>query len=204
LFQPTVVYFNRSSTLCLTLVRRHAPLLTAALLLAVAPPVAAQPVQITDMEGRELRLARPAERVASIPIPMASTLIALDGSTRRLVGMHPLALSAIQEGILGRIFPEAARIPANITAPNFVPNIEALAATRPDLVIQWGGRGADIVRPIENAGLTVMLILYGTEERAPLHARRGHRHRSPRADRGTGRLARGGAAADRGCDLQHP
>jgi len=152
-------------------VRRHAPLLTAALLLALAPPVAAQPVQITDMEGRELRLARPAERVAAIPIPMASTLIALDGSTRRLVGMHPLALSAIQEGILGRIFPEAARIPANITAPNFVPNIEALAATRPDLVIQWGGRGADIVRPIENAGLTVMLILYGTEERARRYMR---------------------------------
>jgi len=151
--------------------RRHAPLLTAALLLALAPPVAGQPVQITDMEGRELRLARPAERVATIPIPMASTLIALDGSTRRLVGMHPLALSAIQEGILGRIFPEAARIPANITAPNFVPNIEALAATRPDLVIQWGGRGADIVRPIENAGLTVMLILYGTEERARRYMR---------------------------------
>ncbi len=132
---------------------------------------AAQPVVVTDMEGREVRLARPAERVASIPIPMASTLIALDGSVRRLVGMHPLAPSAIEEGILGRIFPEARRIPANITAPNFVPNVEALAATRPDLVIQWGGRGADIVRPLENAGLTTMLILYGTEERARRYMR---------------------------------
>jgi iron complex transport system substrate-binding protein len=151
--------------------RSALPALLLATLLGVPAPAPAQPILLTDMEGRELRLARPAERVASIPIPMASTLIALDGSTRRLVGMHPLALSAIEEGILGRIFPEAARIPANITAPNFVPNVEALAATRPDLVIQWGGRGADIVRPIENAGLTTMLILYGTEERARRYMR---------------------------------
>ncbi|MCS6932471.1 MAG: ABC transporter substrate-binding protein [Acetobacteraceae bacterium] len=142
-----------------------------ALFAALPLPLSAQPLAVTDMEGREVRLARPAERVASIPIPMASTLIALDGSTRRLVGMNPLALSAIEEGILGRIFPEARRIPANIAAPNFVPNIEALAATRPDLVIQWGGRGPDIVRPIENAGLTAMLILYGTEDRTRRYMR---------------------------------
>lgn len=140
-----------------------------AMLCLVALPAAAQipaPIVITDMENRELTLARPAERIASIPIPMASVLIALDGSPRRLVGINPLARSAIEEGILGRIFPEARRIPADITAPNFVPNIEALAATRPDLVIQWGGRGADLVQPITNAGLTTMLILYGTEARA--------------------------------------
>lgn len=128
------------------------------------PTNQAQPITLIDMEGREVRLPRPAERVSSIPIPMASTLIALDGSTRRLVGMNPLAKTAILEGILGRVFPQARDIPSDIAAANFVPNVEALAATRPDLVIQWGGRGNDIVRPITNAGLTTMLILYGTEE----------------------------------------
>ncbi|MDN3718500.1 hypothetical protein QW131_02860 [Roseibium salinum] len=41
--------------------------------------------------------------------------------------------------------------------------MEELAATRPDLVIQWAGRGPDYVDPILNAGLTTMLISYGTE-----------------------------------------
>lgn len=141
--------------------------LSASLAAAQAPPA----IVITDMENREVRLARPAERIASIPIPMASTLIALDGSPRRLAGVHPLARSAFDEGILGRIFPEARRIPADITAPNFIPNVEALAATRPDLVIQWGGRGPDIVQPIVNAGLTTMLILYGTEANARRYMR---------------------------------
>jgi iron complex transport system substrate-binding protein len=124
----------------------------------------AQPVALTDMESRPVRLARPAERIASIPIPVASTIIAFDGSTRRLVGMNAIAKSAILEGVLGRIFPEARRIPSDIVGRNFMPNVEALAAVAPDLVIQWGGRGDDIVRPLTNAGLTMMLILYGREQ----------------------------------------
>lgn len=129
----------------------------------MASAAAAEPVAFTDMMGRAVKLDKPAERIASIPIPLASTIIALDGSTKRLVGMNPLAKSAIQEGILGKIFPEAKAIPSDITGPNFVPNVEALAATRPDLVIQWGNYGEAIVNPVLNAGLTTMLVDYGTE-----------------------------------------
>jgi len=128
-------------------------------------PVLADPIVFTDHEGRVVSLPAPAQRIASIPIPMASTLIALDGSTERLVGMNPTARSAIVEGILGRIFPEARDIPSDITAPNFIPNVEELARVSPDLVIQWAGRGPDYVDPITNAGLNLMTILYGTEAR---------------------------------------
>ncbi|MFN4011714.1 MAG: ABC transporter substrate-binding protein [Pannonibacter sp.] len=129
----------------------------------LATAAQAEPIVITDHEGRTVELAAPAGRIASIPIPMASTLIAIDGATSKLVGMNPTAKSAIVEGILGTIFPEAKDIPSDITAPNFIPNVEELAATRPDLVIQWAGRGKDYVDPITNAGLTAMLISYGTE-----------------------------------------
>jgi iron complex transport system substrate-binding protein len=130
----------------------------------VAQGAGAEEIVFKDQENREVRLAKAAERIVSIVIPMASTVIALDGSTKKLVGMNPTAKSAVVEGILGKIFPEAKDIPSDVTAPNFVPNVEALTATNPDLVIQWGGRGNDIVAPITNAGLTAMLILYGTEE----------------------------------------
>lgn len=123
----------------------------------------AEPITIIDHEKRTVTLEKAAERIASIPIPMASTLVAMDGGTKRLVGMNPTAKSAIVEGILGRIFPEAKDIPSDITAPNFLPNVEELAATNPDLVIQWADRGKDLVDPITNAGLTAMLISYGTE-----------------------------------------
>ncbi|MCC5957010.1 MAG: ABC transporter substrate-binding protein [Natronohydrobacter sp.] len=92
-------------------------------------------------------------------------MIAIDGATDRLVGMNPTAKSAIVEGILGRIFPEARDIPSDITAPNFIPNVEELARVNPDLVIQWAGRGPDYIDPITNAGLNLMTIMYGTEDR---------------------------------------
>ncbi|MFN3647888.1 MAG: hypothetical protein ACK4S2_15525 [Gemmobacter sp.] len=87
----------------------------------VGGPAPADPISFVDHEGRDVRLPAPAERVASGP--MASTLIALDGATDRLVGMNPSARSAIVEGLLGRIFPEARDIPSDITAPNLIPNV---------------------------------------------------------------------------------
>ena len=129
-----------------------------------ATPLAADSITFMDHEGREVTLPAPAQRIASIPIPMASTLIAIDGATDRLVGMNPTAKSAIMEGILGRIFPEARDIPSDITAPNFIPNVEELARVNPELVIQWAGRGPDYIDPIINADLNLMTIRYGSEE----------------------------------------
>jgi iron complex transport system substrate-binding protein len=139
----------------------------ASILLALSPVAAfAQAIAITDQAGRAVVLDKPAERIVTIPMPMASGVIAIDGSADRLVGMNPLSLTALQEGILGRIFPEALSITDAVTGTDFVPNVEALAAANPDLVIQWGDRGPEIVDPILNAGLNALLISYGNEDNA--------------------------------------
>lgn len=65
---------------------------------------------------------------------------------------------------MGKMFPEALGVSDAVTATNFMPNVEALAAVDPDLVIQWGGRGPEIVDPITNAGLNALLITIGTED----------------------------------------
>ena len=145
------------------------PLLWASLpilatILAGTAQVGAQEIVVTDHENREVRLSAPAERIVTIPMPMASGVIALSGTADTLVGLNPLSLTAIREGILGKIFPDAANISDAVTGIDFVPNVEALAEVNPDLVIQWGGRGPEIVDPIVNAGLNTMLIKYGTEE----------------------------------------
>lgn len=141
----------------------HAGVFLAAI--ALTSVVQAEPISFTDHEQRAVELSAPAERIAVLPMPIPSTVIALDGGPDKLVGINPVAKTALVEGILGRIFPAAKDIPADITAPNFIPNVEELAATNPDLVIQWADRGPDYVDPIINAGLTAMLISYGTEEK---------------------------------------
>lgn len=135
---------------------------------AAASAAGAQPV--TDMAGRDLKLTKPAERVVTIPIPAASILIALDGGTRKLVGMHQSSKDAVLGSVLGEFFPEAKSIASNVvsgaTPTGFAPNVESIAGLRPDLVIQWGDRGPDLVQPLENAGIRTGLILYGNEQQA--------------------------------------
>ncbi len=121
-------------------------------------------VHFKDQFGRDITLAKPATRVVTIPIPAASTFMAMDGGTDKLVGMHPRSKTAILDGILGKIFPKAKAIPSDVVGKGFMPNVEAILATRPGLVFQWANLGDEVVKPMTNAGLTVATFNYGTEE----------------------------------------
>jgi iron complex transport system substrate-binding protein len=143
-----------------------------ALPLALGGAAFAQGIVLKDMKDREVRLAGPAQRIALLPFPAPSTVIAFDRDTRRVVAMNPGAKEAMVGGIFGRIFPAVAAIPTDVVGRDFMPNIEALAALRPDVVVQWGHRGDDIVKPLTNAGLTTLLIVYGQE--ANLRTYMGH------------------------------
>lgn len=128
---------------------------TLTLMLALLPAAWAQ-IHVEDQRGKRLTLAQPATRIVAIPIPMASVIMALDGSSRRLVGMHPSARQSIQEGFLRRVFPEALAIQADVTRGGmFTPNIESIMALQPDLVVQWT-EPADFIATLEGAGLTVV------------------------------------------------
>ncbi len=125
----------------------------------------AEPITIVDQRDRTVTLEGEVERAAIIPIPAASMFMAVDGSADRLAGMHQLSKAAIKGYILERFFPEALKIPSNLTGKgfSFVPNVEELLKLEPDLVFQWGHLNDDIIDPIVNAGLNVALIKIGQE-----------------------------------------
>jgi len=126
----------------------------AALLMSVS--LAWAQIRVEDQRGRTIELPKPAERIVAIPIPMASIIMALDGSSRRVVGMHPSARQSIQDGFLRRVFPEALSIQADVTRGGmFTPNLESILALRPDVVVQWT-EPADLIQAVEGAGLTVV------------------------------------------------
>lgn len=135
-------------------------LLRACLLICCAAGAQAG-VTVTDQNGRQVKIPDRVERVATLVIPAASMSIAVDQGPARLVGINPAARQEISEGLLGQIFPAAKRIRTDMAGQNFVPNVEAILATRPDLVIQWGDRGSGIVDPIARVGLPVLTFRYG-------------------------------------------
>ncbi len=116
---------------------------------------------LTDQNGRNLSVPEKVDRIASLVIPGASMVLTLDRGSDRLVGIHPTVRDDIKHGLLADLFPAIRDVPANMAGDGFAPNTEALLNARPDLVLQWGDKGENIIRPIETMGLTVLTLKYG-------------------------------------------
>ncbi|MBK1840344.1 ABC transporter substrate-binding protein [Azospirillum sp. YIM B02556] len=143
-------------------------LAAAALLLALAPSLGgAAEIRTTDLAGNEIVLSKPAERIVALPAPSAPTVMAADRSADRLVGMHQTVAEVAKGGLLGRLFPRLNQLPASLLSAGksaFMPNVEAIAALEPDLVLQRGELGPQVVSPLAEAGLKTALVVYGDEE----------------------------------------
>lgn len=116
---------------------------------------------VRDQRGKKLSLDGPAKRIVTLPMPAASIMIAVDRSANHLVGIHDASYAAAKQSILGAMFPEVLKIPHDIGTQDFAPNVEGILALKPDVVVQWANQGDEIVRPLENAGLTVLGVNYG-------------------------------------------
>lgn len=118
---------------------------------------------LTDQRGETVTLDGPAEKVAFTVMPAPSIFAAVDRSYDRIVGINSSTLKANQGGMFATMFPDSAQSPT-VAGNDFMPNVETLLELDPDVVVQWGDRGPDVVRPIEDAGFPVVGLEYGTQE----------------------------------------
>lgn len=122
-------------------------------------------MQVTDQRGTSVTIPEKVERIITIPIPAASMIFTLDGNGDRLAGMNPTSMSAIKKGILGKIDPQMLTIETDfIQGGQFEPNVEQVLNLRPDVVIQWAQYGESLYKPLEDAGIPVVCLKYGTQE----------------------------------------
>jgi len=119
-------------------------------------------LSVRDQRGETVLLDGPAEKVAFTVMPAPSIFAAVDQSYDRIVGINRSTLVANRGGMFATMFPESAE--STIVAGNdFVPNAETLLELDPDVVVQWGDRGDDVIDPIESAGFPVAGLEYGTQ-----------------------------------------
>lgn len=107
--------------------------------------LAAFPLTIKDDAGREVRFAGPAARVVSLA-PANTEIVYALGLYDRLVGVttyddYPAKVKSLPK--VGDF--------AN-------PNIEAVAAAAPDVVLVTGGVQADVIKKLEAVGATVLVV----------------------------------------------
>lgn len=127
--------------------------------LCITSALSCNAATVIDQRGKSIEFATPPLRLVVIPIPMASVIMTLDGSSRRVVGMHPAARQSIADGFLHSVFPEARLIAADITrGGQFTPNVESILALRADAVVTWT-EPAEAVATLERAGLRVVTLI---------------------------------------------
>lgn len=110
-----------------------------------AEPAAAFPITVTDDAGREVTIAAKPERIVSLA-PANTEIVAELGALDRLVGVTTYCDYP----------PEVADIEK---VGDFVgPNLEAIAALDPDLVLVTTGVQAEVIQQLEALGASVVAV----------------------------------------------
>jgi len=108
-------------------------------------PVAAFPVTITDDAGRAVTISQQPERIVSLAPANTEMLFAL-GAGERVVGVTSYDDYPAEVADIAKV--------GDFTGPN----LEAVAAADPDLVLVTGGVQADVITKLEQLGATVLSI----------------------------------------------
>lgn len=105
---------------------------------------------ITDHAGEEVEVPVKINRiVVGSFYPLASVLSVYLGSTEKIVGIHPVSMSAAENGLLGEIYPEILKVKTGFINGSEI-NIEEVMKLEPDIVL---GVGAEQAKALRDAGI---------------------------------------------------
>lgn len=117
----------------------------------------ASTITITDDNDNVVILPSDINRVVVTDIyPFASILTIFLGSAEKLVGVHPVCLSAAKSGLLGELFPEILDADTSFMTSNNL-NIEQLLKLNPDLVF-YNASNSVLGDTLTKAGITAVAI----------------------------------------------
>ncbi len=118
---------------------------------------------VTDLTGAEVKIKKDPQRMVVVPVPWASIVYAVDGSSEKLVGMHPSAMAAYKKSMLRKMAPKMAEVNDTFVDRNFNVNYEEIAKLRPDLAVIWDYQ-PEVAEKLNGMGIPAVKIRYGTLE----------------------------------------
>ena len=92
---------------------------------------------VTDLTGTDVSMKKEINRIAIVPIPWASIVYAVDGSDKKIVGIHPSAKKSYEASIFKTLAPDLENVNSSFVDNNFNVNFEEVAKLKPDVVIIW-------------------------------------------------------------------
>ncbi len=111
---------------------------------------------VIDHSGNEVEIPNEVNRVVvSNFYPFPSVISMYLGSGEKIVGMPPLAMSSVEEGIMGQIYPELLEAETSFSSDGTI-NAESLLELDPDVAFYIAGTPDQEV--LENAGIPAIAI----------------------------------------------
>lgn len=118
---------------------------------------------VTDLKGRQVTVPQNVQHLAVVPIPWASVVYAIDGSSERLSAVHPGAMSAYTGKFLATKDKHFSQLDTKIIAQNFSLNIESAAQAGIDAAVLWQYQDKDAEK-LAKVGIPTVLIYNDTVE----------------------------------------
>ncbi len=122
---------------------------------------AEEKIVITDQLGKTIEFDEPPERLATTIMPFPYIFHAVMGNNEYMVGCNPSSMKAYEDSALKHMYTNMANADTSWVDTSFVVNVEELLKLNPDVVFQWSWMEDDIEK-MENAGLKVIALQYGT------------------------------------------
>ena len=97
----------------------------------------ADSITVTDMNGREVTIDGEIDSVVLTALPLPSIYAITGAPIENLKGVHPGSTSAIENSIMGSMYPDLVGIADNFVEGQDI-NVEELLKIDPDVVIYWG------------------------------------------------------------------
>lgn len=116
---------------------------------------------ICDLKGRNVTVAKQVNNIAVIPIPWATVVYSIDGSSERLKAIHPSAMSAYKNSFLATKDKEFAEKDTKIIAQNFSVNIESAVDAGVDAAVLWQYQEKEAEK-LSKVGIPTVLIYNDT------------------------------------------
>lgn len=109
---------------------------------------------IVDQSGRTVEIPEDIERVVMTALPFPSIYAITGEPIDKVAGMHPGSRGAIENSIMGEMYPELLEVPSGFIEGTDI-NIEELLKLNPDVVFYWADY-ANQTKQLEEAGITAI------------------------------------------------
>ncbi len=127
----------------------------AAAILLAATGAAQADVTFLDHRGKVITLKEPPKRIVSMFASGPLVHSAVEGTTEHIVGVNVKGKKTYSNGIYEELMPELLKLNFDVAGEGFAPNVEAILALKPDLVLQWVF-DPKIIEPLERVNLQVV------------------------------------------------